>query len=105
MILDQADELVDFQLNDYINSTFTPELEEDISVAFQLLYAFELPDPEIDFLNLITSDSYLDSNDMHHFNTIITHKVLYLGFLYLFIRLFAFQKVFQACKLHFIAFA
>ena len=52
---DQLDELLDFQLNDYINSTFTPELEEDISVAFQLLYAFELPDPETDFLNLITS--------------------------------------------------
>jgi hypothetical protein len=53
-MIDQSDELLDFQLNDYINSTFTPELEEDISVAFQLLYVFELPDPEIDFLNPIT---------------------------------------------------
>ena len=76
MTLDQADELLDFQLNDYINSTFTPELEEDISVAFQLLYAFELPDPEIDFLNLITSDSYLDSNDMQDQFTLILHSKL-----------------------------
>ncbi len=73
---DQSDELLDFQLNDYINSTFTPELEEDISVAFQLLYAFELPDPEIDFLNLITSDSYLDSNDMQDQFTLILHSKL-----------------------------
>ena len=73
---DQFDELLDFQLNDYINSTFTPELEEDISVAFQLLYAFELPDPEIDFLNLITSDSYLDSNDMQDQFTLILHSKL-----------------------------
>ena len=76
MIRDQADELVDFQLNDYINSTFTPELEEDISVAFQLLYAFELPDPEIDFLNLITSESYLDSNDMQDQFILILHSKL-----------------------------
>ena len=76
MILDQADELLDFQLNDYINSTFTPELEEDISVAFQLLYAFELPDPEIDFLNLITSESYLDSNDMQDQFILILHSKL-----------------------------
>ena len=73
---DQLDELVDFQLNDYINSTFTPELEEDISVAFQLLYAFELPDPEIDFLNLITSESYLDSNDMQDQFILILHSKL-----------------------------
>ena len=72
----EQDELLDFQLNDYINSTFTPELEEDISVAFQLLYAFELPDPEIDFLNLITSDSYLDSNDMQDQFTLILHSKL-----------------------------
>ena len=76
MILDQADELLDFQLNDYINSTFTPELEEDISVAFQLLYAFELPDPEIDFLNIITSESYLDSNDMQDQFILILHSKL-----------------------------
>ena len=76
MILDQADELLDFQLNDYINSTFTPELEEDISVAFQLLYAFELPDPEIDFLNLITSESYLDSNDIQDQFILILHSKL-----------------------------
>ena len=76
MILDQADELVDFQLNDYIKSTFTPELEEDISVAFQLLYAFELPDPEIDFLNLITSESYLDSNDIQNQFILILHSKL-----------------------------
>jgi hypothetical protein len=75
-MIDQSDELLDFQLNDYINSTFTPELEEDISVAFQLLYAFELPDPEIDFLNLITSDSYLDSNDMQDQFTLILHSKL-----------------------------
>ena len=73
---DQLDELVDFQLNDYINSTFTPELEEDISVAFQLLYAFELPDPEIDFLNLITSESCLDSNDMQDQFILILHSKL-----------------------------
>ena len=73
---DQLDELVDFQLNDYINSTFTPELEEDISVAFQLLYAFELPDPEIDFLNIITSESYLDSNDMQDQFILILHSKL-----------------------------
>ena len=75
-MIDQSDELLDFQLNDYINSTFTPELEEDISVAFQLLYAFELPDPEIDFLNIITSDSYLDSNDMQDQFTLILHSKL-----------------------------
>jgi hypothetical protein len=75
-MIDQSDELLDFQLNDYINSTFTPELEEDISVAFQLLYVFELPDPEIDFLNLITSDSYLDSNDMQDQFTLILHSKL-----------------------------
>ena len=75
-MIDQSDELLDFQLNDYINSTFTPELEEDISVAFQLLYAFELPDPEIDFLNLITSESYLDSNDMQDQFTLILHSKL-----------------------------
>ena len=73
---DQFDELLDFQLNDYIKSTFTPELEEDISVAFQLLYAFELPDPEIDFLNLITSESYLDSNDMQDQFILILHSKL-----------------------------
>lgn len=73
---DQFDELLDFQLNDYINSTFTPELEEDISVAFQLLYAFELPDPEIDFLNIITSESYLDSNDMQDQFILILHSKL-----------------------------
>ena len=72
----EQDELLDFQLNDYINSTFTPELEEDISVAFQLLYAFELPDPEIDFLNLITSESYLDSNDMQDQFILILHSKL-----------------------------
>ena len=76
MTIDQADELLDFQLNDYINSTFTPELEEDISVAFQLLYAFELPDPETDFLNLITSESYLDSNDMQDQFILILHSKL-----------------------------
>lgn len=75
-MIDQSDELLDFQLNDYINSTFTPELEEDISVAFQLLYAFELPDPEIDFLNLITSESYLDSNDMQDQFILILHSKL-----------------------------
>lgn len=75
-MIDQSDELLDFQLNDYINSTFTPELEEDISVAFQLLYTFESPDPETDFLNIITSESYLDSNDIQDQFILILHSKL-----------------------------
>ena len=52
------EDLLDFQLSEYIFSTFTPELSEDIHTAFELMYGFELPEPETDFINLITTDTY-----------------------------------------------
>lgn len=50
-------DILDFQLQDYIAETFTPELSEEIMKAFELLYGFELDDPEIDFLNIISLDN------------------------------------------------
>lgn len=46
-------EILDFQLQEYITETFTPELTEDIIKAFELFHGFEIDDPEIDFLNII----------------------------------------------------
>lgn len=72
----QDDDLLDFQLSDYITDTFTTELAEDINKAFELLYSFELQDVETPFLDLITSDSFKAQEDIQDNFTVILHEKL-----------------------------
>lgn len=69
-------DLLDFQLAEFISNTYTPELTEEIETAFELMYGFELPDPETDFINLITSDSYLATDDIQDQFTLLLHTKL-----------------------------
>ena len=67
----ENDDLLDFQLEEYIAETFPIEATEDIKKAFGLLYAFEVPEVEGDFLNLITSDSYISQTDIQDQFTVV----------------------------------
>lgn len=75
----ENDDLLDFQLEEYIAETFPIEAIEDIKKAFELLYAFEVPEVEGDFLNLITSDSYISQTDIQdQFTVVLSSKLDYV---------------------------
>ena len=69
-------DLIDFELSEYIDSTFTPEAADDIYTAFELLYSFQMEDVETDFINLITLDSYLSKEDTQDQFIILLHSKL-----------------------------
>lgn len=77
-------DVLDFQIQDYIEATFIDSKKETVYKAFSLLYAFQLEDPEYKYIEILSRDSvsddaqdnFLRTLDMHVYEALSDHGVI-----------------------------